>query len=66
MKKLFYTVVVCAVTSLSLSSCEKCIECRYQGTDLDNDDSTSVCSKNRAILNDQVRVLEKTNWVCEE
>lgn len=66
MKKI-QLILIAGIACLAIfSSCERCVTCTYAGEQLDNDTVTDICSKNGNILDDQIRVLESTNWNCEE
>ncbi len=66
MKKILTLLALSLTTALVSASCERCLTCTYDGANLDNDTITEVCSTNRNILDDQVRVLENTNWSCDD
>lgn len=66
MKKILIILSISLATAVISSSCERCHTCTYDGANLDNDTITEICSTNRNILQDQVRVLENTNWSCDD
>lgn len=66
MKKIAAIIGTMSLVVILGSSCERCHTCTYLGTDIDNDTTTGICSNSGKILTDQVRVLEKTNWECDD